>query len=91
MWTVVLPKRVIKSVEKMPAAVQVSFNLLIQVLKIHGPTGPYQWMNYGKLKGKEAYHCHLTKNHKWVACWCIEKGALQIEVYYVGSHQGAPY
>ena len=35
----------------------------------------FSWPNYGPLKA-EHFHCHKLK---------------QIEVYYVGTHEGAPY
>jgi hypothetical protein len=50
------------------------------------------WRNYGKLKGEaNTYHCHLTADHQWVACWRSEEKLLIIEIFYAGSHQDAPY
>jgi hypothetical protein len=42
---------------------------------------------------KAGVHCHLRKGRPtYVACWrIIDKKTKQIEVYYVGSHEGAPY
>jgi hypothetical protein len=28
---------------------------------------------------------------RWVACWRWEKGEIEIEVYYAGSREKAPY
>lgn len=76
----------------MPAKAQSSFAKLLEVLRLAGPTGPKNWKNYGKLKGRAAqYHCHLTNDHQWVACWQKEGNTVYIDVYYAGSHQGAPY
>ena len=46
------------------------------------------WMNYSQL-ANGTYHCHLGYHH--VACWRCENGTITIEVYYVGSREGAPY
>ena len=81
-----------KSLSKVPLEVQQVFEVLVAVLQTSGPTGPHNWTNYGKLKGKKnKYHCHLTKNHEFVACWEYLKEEITIEVYYAGSHKDAPY
>lgn len=51
----------------------------------------FQWPNYGDLNGN--YHCHLKKGKPtYVACWSvIDKKLKQIEIYYVGTHENAPY
>jgi len=92
MWKVCIKKRVLKNIEKMPVNIQKKLNLLIVVLENHGPCGPKAWLNYGKLKSqKEAYHCHISSDHQWIACWRQVEGEVYIEVYYAGSHQSAPY
>ena len=60
-------------------------------LKRNGPNLP-SWPNYGSL-GKDQFHCHLRKGRPtYVACWKVmDKKAKQIEVYYVGTHEKAPY
>ena len=66
-------------------------DFLVLELKNKGPER-VDWPNYGKL-GKATFHCHLKKGKPtYVACWAILDGKLkQIEVYYVGTHEGAPY
>jgi hypothetical protein len=53
------------------------------------------WPNYGKLQGKKGdkRHCHLQKGKPiYVCCWeVIDKKRKIIEVYYVGTHEKAPY
>lgn len=51
-----------------------------------------KWPNYGAL-GKNRFHCHLKKGRPtYVACWrVIDKQTREIEVYYVGTHEKAPY
>jgi hypothetical protein len=55
-----------------------------------------KWSNYGKLgrtkKNEDKRHCHLIKgNPTYVSCWEVDKQRHLIEVYYVGTHEGAPY
>jgi hypothetical protein len=91
-WQVRVGRRAWKNVERMPIKAQASLQKLLDLLRVAGPTGPKDWKNYGKIKGRDAkYHCHLTSDHQWVACWQKGGDTLFIEVYYVGSHQGAPY
>lgn len=66
-------------------------DLLVLDLQKSGPQLP-SWPHFGPL-GKEQFHCHLRRGKPtYVACWrIINKQLKQIEVYYVGSHEGAPY
>lgn len=56
--------------------------------------GPYRtnWDNFGPLKEND-FHCHLKKGKPtYVACWkIIDKKSRIIEVFYVGTHENAPY
>lgn len=52
----------------------------------NGPEAP-NWPNYGKL-GSMTYHCGRPI---YVACWTADKKNKTIEVYYAGTHEGAPY
>jgi hypothetical protein len=64
-----------------------------------GKSGPGQplWPGYGKLrnqgKGVDKRHCHLIKGRPtYVACWEVKDPKNKIlEVYYVGTHEKAPY
>jgi mRNA-degrading endonuclease RelE of RelBE toxin-antitoxin system len=87
-FEIIVPKRVQKSIRKLPQNVQDRFIALAQVLYNGGPTGPHYWQNYSKL-GENEYHCHLT--YHYVACWRYEKNTITIEVQYVGSRENAPY
>ena len=91
-WKVTASRGTLKSLERMPHRARDSFWRLFAVLRDSGPTGPCHWRNYGKLKSRhEEYHCHLTPDHHWVACWRSEGEAFVIEIFYLGSHQDAPY
>lgn len=85
-WTVSVNKRAYKN---LPAHVLEQFHFLLKNLQ-NGPQVP-QWPNYSKL-GKITYHCHLKKGRPtYVACWAADKNNKIIEVYYVGTHEKAPY
>lgn len=68
-----------------------AIDFLIIEIQIYGPER-VDWPNYGKLTAN-SYHCHLRKGKPtYVACWTIrDKKLKQIEVYYVGTHENAPY
>ncbi|HSW71056.1 MAG TPA: hypothetical protein VLH77_03650 [Gammaproteobacteria bacterium] len=63
-------------------------------LATKGPAAP-GWPNYGKLHGSKGdkRHCHLQKGKPtYVCCWeVIDKKRKIIKVYYVGTHEKAPY
>ena len=66
---------------------------LIREIKMSGPYR-FNWRNYSKLKGfKNKFHCHLNKGRPtYVVCWELaDKETRLIEVYYVGTHEKAPY
>jgi hypothetical protein len=86
-YEVSVRKKAIKNVEKAPESVQILFDQLMQDLRDKGPIQT-EWPNYSKLSEK-TYHCHL--NYSYVACWYYEHGSIEIEVYYAGSRESAPY
>lgn len=48
----------------------------------------YSFINKGK---SSFHHCHLRKGKPtYVACWAVTNEN-KIEVFYVGTHEGAPY
>ena len=80
-------RKVLRSIFKMPEAMQLTMANLLEDLREDGPVQS-KWSNFGRLARGE-YHCHLSR--KWVACWYWKKGMRQIEVYYAGSRENAPY
>ena len=86
-YEVVIKKKMLKGLRKLPLWVQKKFVVLANDLQDNGPEQP-AWQNYSKLSPTE-YHCHLGTS--WVACWRHEKQTIIIEVYYVGSREKAPY
>lgn len=73
-----------------------TIRLLAECLKHYGSFPGKEWQNYSKLhtkKSEDKQHCHLIKgNPTYVCCWeVINKQERIIEVYYVGTHERAPY
>ena len=87
MYEVIIRKKVLKTIQKMPISIQMKLENLLEDLHAKGPYRS-EWPNYSKLR-KNEYHCHLS--NKWVACWYYEKDTVIIEVYYAGSRENAPY
>ncbi len=87
MYKIIIKKKILKNIQKVPISVQKKFGNLLEDLQTKGPFRS-EWPNYSKL-GKNEYHCHLSQ--KWVACWYHEKDTVLIEVYYAGSRENAPY
>jgi hypothetical protein len=94
-WTIIIPAKVGKQIIKLPKSVQATVFLLMRDLERYGPVTSGSWKNYGKLKGMvgDKRHCHLSKGRPtYVCCWEVIDKELRItEVYYVGTHEKAPY
>ena len=93
MWVVTFSKKAAKQAEKLSVPVLSVLRLLVESLG-QGPSGAHDWPNYGKLHGKrgeDKRHCHLLKGRPtYVCCWEVVD-THSIEVYYVGTHENAPY
>lgn len=80
---------------------------LIMDIECFGPTlglNGKNWPHFGRLR-RDTYHCHLPKSRDpkkqgskkgadawYVVCWRLEDEKVKIvEVYYVGTHENAPY
>ncbi len=79
--------KVARALPRLPRDVQRLLFLLVADLQADGPIQK-EWRNFSSLGG-DRYHCHLT--YCYVACWTCGKGEIEIEVYYVGSREKAPY
>lgn len=94
-WKVVFSSRAYKHVEQLSEKVSFVLQVLVDNLQTYGPAPGKNWPNYGKLHGKkieDKRHCHLIKgNPTYVCCWQVYKKQKYIEVYYVGTHEKAPY
>lgn len=96
-WDVKFSKQAVKQTKALNDKVMTTLQLLVEDLKEKGPAPGKRWSNYQKLKGqgknKDLRHCHLTKGQPtYVCCWEVKNKQIKlIEVYYVGTHEKAPY
>lgn len=96
-WCVEFTTRTVKQKKKLPEKIRLQIDLLAAEIEKLGPIR-LNWHNFSQLtksKGipEYSYHCHI-KNGKptYVACWHIENKKVKIvEIYYVGTHENAPY
>lgn len=89
-WHVKLKRSAAKSYEKLPEDIKAAVDALAMEMKLNGPVRG-NWKNYSKL-GQDMHHCHLRGGKPtYVACWEANKKERIIEVYYVGTHEKAPY
>jgi mRNA-degrading endonuclease RelE of RelBE toxin-antitoxin system len=94
-WTVKVSGKAVKQLHSIPRHVQERFDLLAKELEASGPLRA-NWSHFGRLKGEKnrfLYHCHIKSGRPtYVACWEVLGKVLKlIEVYYVGTHEKAPY
>lgn len=94
-WKIQFTNKAAKQVALLKDPVVLALQVLIDNLKTIGPAPGKHWQNYGKLHGRkneDKRHCHLLKgNPTYVCCWEVFKSEQRIEVYYVGTHEKAPY
>ena len=94
-WIIRVTKTVDKQIGKLSEKVKLQLRFLFLDLANKGPTVS-DWPHYSKLHSKkrsDKRHCHLQKGKPtYVCCWeIIDKKQKIIEVYYVGTHEKAPY
>ena len=94
-WKVQFTNKAAKQAEQLNQRVFLALQVLVDNLETKGPAPGKHWHNYGKLHGKvheDNRHCPLIKgNPTYVCCWKVNKHENLIEVYYVGTHEKAPY
>jgi hypothetical protein len=89
--------RQLARLEKEQPDIYASASTLVREIEIDGPIRR-NWSHFSGLrKGPgipdDSYHCHIKDGKPtFVACWTIEDKKVKIvEVYYVGTHEKAPY
>jgi len=94
-WSVQFTNSATKQAGQLDKKILLVLQLLTNDLQMKGPIPGKYWPNYSKLRGKkqeDKRHCHLIKgNPTYVCCWQVYKIEKIIEVYYVGTHEKAPY
>jgi len=95
-WNVTYSTKAKKQFDAMPEKIRERMTVLAKEISVSGPIRK-NWHNFGNLEGKglsdNAYHCHLKKGKPtYVSCWYIMNKELKnVEVFYVGTHENAPY
>jgi hypothetical protein len=97
-WIIEIPTAVKKKVRQLPSACVKSLELLLLEMRKEGPYRA-NWPHYGPLSKKKkeiperAYHCHIKSGKPtYVACWSVvDKKIKRVEIFYVGTHENAPY
>lgn len=86
-----LHNQVVKALATLPELIRARLITLSKDIEASGPVRG-NWKNYGKL-GREKHHCHLKSGRPtYVACWeTLDPQRRIVEVYYVGTHEKAPY
>ena len=90
-WTVQWKKKVEKQLRELPELVLFQFRILIREIQVAGPVRG-NWKNYSKL-AQSTHHCHIKSGRPtYVVCWeVVDKKCEIVEIYYVGTHEKAPY
>jgi hypothetical protein len=94
-WSITFTRAAVKGLHRMPERVQLAMAALVVELEVAGPALHGRgWKNFGKLKGRaDEYHCHIVSGRPtYVACWRHKRSSVRnVEVFYVGTHEKAPY
>ncbi len=92
-WTVVVKPKAMSKKLGLSEVITKKLYALLRDLENKGYAQP-GWPHFSALnKSAMTFHCHLNKGHPtYVVCWqVIDKANKKIEVYYVGTHENAPY
>lgn len=99
-WTVEYSSQAKKQIKRLFKEHQNVYAAAAALTKEIALKGPYRsnWPHYGPLKKgngipDNSFHCHIKSGKPtYVACWTIENKKIKIvEIYYVGTHEKAPY
>lgn len=90
-WQVGFKKKAAKQVEQLDEPIRERLAILLGELEKLGPVRG-NWKNYSKLDERR-HHCHIKSGHPtYVVCWEVTDKKIKIlEIYYVGTHEKAPY
>lgn len=90
-WKITLSGRARKQLGEIPITVRANLVALLKEMELLGPIRG-SWKNYSKL-GRGLHHCHLKSGRPtYVACWRELNGNnREIEVFFIGTHERAPY
>jgi len=96
-WMVDYSNSAKKSKKALPSKIRALMDTLAKEIEIGGPKRA-DWPNYSPLKKtkgipEDSYHCHIKNGRPtYVACWTVmDKKVKFVEIFYVGTHEKAPY
>lgn len=96
-WKIFYTRAAYKQLKLLPERVLDSLTLLIRNMESKGPI-QNDWPHFsplGKTKNipVNSYHCHIKSGRPtYVVCWQITNKTIKIiEIFYVGTHENAPY
>lgn len=96
-WQVFITSRALKQKKTLPETVTAQLWRLILEIEKSGPVRK-EWPHFSALKKDKgipdnAYHCHIKSGRPtYVVCWRVENKKVKIvEIFYVGTHENAPY
>ena len=95
-WAVTMSTSADRMANRMPKNIQILLATLIADIEMDGPIQK-GWSHFSPLSKtkrvpENAYHCHLKSGRPtYVVCWQANKARKIVEVFYVGTHEGAPY
>src|SRR3990167_3382958 len=97
LWDVRYSTKAGKQRNKLSLKFQQAIDLLVLEIEKYGPIRK-NWPHFGDLSKApgipdKAYHCHLNNGKPtYVSCWYVEdKKNKIVEIFYVGTHENAPY
>ena len=99
-WTIEYTTKASKQIKQLMQEhpkVYANASTLTKELVVLGPIRK-NWPNFGPLKKdnripENSYHCHIKSGKPtYVVCWRVENKKIKIvEIFYVGTHEKAPY
>ena len=96
-WEVRLSQAALRTKKKLPENVVEVLARLIGDLEKSGPIRK-NWSHFSSLEKTRrippnSYHCHIKSGRPtYVACWQVVNKTIRImEIFYVGTHENAPY
>lgn len=91
-WRVGISGRVAKQIRRLPEPVRAIARQLVHEIETSGPVRQ-GWPHYGKITGRPGcHHCHIRRGRPtYVAVWKETGEGREVEVTYVGTHEGADY
>lgn len=96
-WQVVFSVRASKQKKKLPEKIRLQIDLLVREIEQLGPIRK-NWTHFSSLAKRRgipanSYHCHIKGGKPtYVVCWHVGNNKIKVvEIFYVGTHEDAPY